>query len=156
MKKFVLALSSLIIVAGGIGCIKDTDCKNKTVESEQAAILAYASANSIVGTSHSSGIYYEVISAGAGPTPTLSSKVFVTYVGKLLDGTQFDAGTTPAADPWILSSLIQGWQIGLPLIQKGGRIKLIIPSSLAYGCAGKLTIPGNAILYFDITLNDVQ
>lgn len=156
MKKFFLVLSAFITITGGIGCIKDTDgCRNKTVESEQAAILAYASANGIAGATHSSGIYYQVINPGSGFTPSVTSKVFVTYTGKLLDGTQFDAGTTPA-EGWILGSLIQGWQIGLPLIQKGGTIKLIIPSSLAYGCSGKFTIPGNAILYFEITLNDVQ
>jgi len=51
--------------------------------------------------------------------------------------------------------LIAGWQIGLPLIHKGGEIKLIVPSSLAYGC-GNGPLPANSILYFDIHLVDVQ
>jgi FKBP-type peptidyl-prolyl cis-trans isomerase FkpA len=155
MKRIFGLLSVLLLLAGGIGCIKDTGCQNKSVDSERAAILAYASANSITATAHSTGVYYQVLSAGGGPTPTSSSKIFVTYTGKLLDGTQFDAGTTPAGG-WVLSGLIQGWQIGLPLIQKGGRILLIIPSSLAYGCQGAGTVPGNSVLFFDVTLNDVQ
>ncbi len=155
MKKVFGILSALFVLAGGIGCIKDTGCQNKSVDSERGAILAYATSNSITATAHSSGVYYQIISAGSGVTPTANSKIFVTYTGKLLNGTQFDAGTTPAGG-WVLASLIQGWQIGLPLIQKGGVLKLIIPSSLGYGCQGAGSIPGNSILFFDITLNDVQ
>ena len=73
----------------------------------------------------------------------------------LLDGTVFDSHpTTPISS--LLSDMIQGFQIGLPLIQKGGTIKLIIPSSLAYGCNGIGAVPGNSILYFDVELTDVQ
>lgn len=154
MKQLFLVLTSFLLV-GGIACIKDTGCQTKSIDSERAAIQAYATANSINATAHSSGVYYEIGSPGAGATPTASSKIFVTYTGKLLNGTTFDSGTTPAGG-WVLSSLIQGWQIGLPLIQKGGSIKLIIPSSLAYGCQDVGTIPGNSILFFDIQLNDVQ
>lgn len=157
MKKISLVLSLVLLLVGGIGCIKDTGCQNKSIDSERAAIQAYASANSITATAHSSGVYYQIISPGSGVTPNSNSKVFVTYTGKLLDGTQFDAGTTPiTGGGWQLSGLISGWQVGLTLIQKGGSIKLIIPSSLAYGCQGAGTIPGNSILFFDITLNDVQ
>jgi FKBP-type peptidyl-prolyl cis-trans isomerase FkpA len=155
MKKgfLIIAISAFIISAPA--CIKDKGCQNKTVQSEQAAMLAYASGNGISAVAHSSGIYYEIISQGSGATPNINSKIFVTYTGKLTDGTTFDSGTTPPGG-WVLGGLIPGWQSGLPLINKGGRIKLIIPSSLGYGCAGYGSIPGNAVLYFDITLNDVQ
>jgi FKBP-type peptidyl-prolyl cis-trans isomerase FkpA len=160
MNKTVLgAIASFFLFFSGISCIKDTGCREKTIESERGTIQAYATANGIIGTEHSSGIYYQVTNPGSGPTPTLNSKIFVTYTGKLLDGTVFDSGTTPTTGTnccWALAGLIQGWQIGLTLIQKGGHIKLIIPSSMAYGCKGFGSVPGNAILYFDIDLNDVQ
>ncbi len=155
MKKIILSLALSALLFGNIGCIKDTGCQNKSVDSERAAITAYATANNINATAHSSGIYYEIMAQGTGTTPNLSSKVFVTYTGKLLNNNQFDAGTTPAGG-WVLSTLIQGWQLGLPLIQKGGRIKLIIPSSFGYGCQDNGPIPGNSVLFFDVTLNDVQ
>lgn len=156
MRKTIWVVStSFFLLFSGLGCIKDTGCKTKTVDSEQAAILSYAAANGISGTAHSSGIYYQIISPGTGATPTSSSKIYVTYTGKLLNGTTFDSGSTPAGG-WALSGLIQGWQIGIPLIQKGGHIKLIIPSSLGYGCQGFGSVPGNAILYFDVELTDVQ
>lgn len=118
-------------------------------------MIAYASAEGINTTRHSSGLYYEIISPGNGAVPSANSKVFVTYTGKLLDGRTFDQQTDAAKTGWTLGSLIPGWQIGLPLIQKGGHIKLIVPSSLAYGCSSG-ALPPNSVLYFDIQLVDVQ
>jgi FKBP-type peptidyl-prolyl cis-trans isomerase len=73
----------------------------------------------------------------------------MTYTGTLLNGTQFDAGTIS----YPLSQLILGWQIAVPKIGKGGRIKVVIPSSLAYGAQANGGIPANSPLYFDIVLN---
>lgn len=140
------------------GCIKNTtpqQCTPKSVASEEPTILAYASANGITATKDPSGLYYQVITQGSGPAPSSTTKVFVTYTGKLLNGTVFDQQTNAAQTGWVLGTLIQGWQIGLPLIQKGGEIKLIVPSSLAYGCSAA-TLPANSILYFDVQLVDVQ
>jgi FKBP-type peptidyl-prolyl cis-trans isomerase FkpA len=107
-------------------------------------------------TAHSSGLFYEIIDPGSGGMPTPNSKIFITYQGKLLDGTMFDHQDVPNTSGWPLSGLIEGWRIGLPLIQKGGRIKLLIPSALAYGCEPYQSLPGSSILFFDITLVDVQ
>jgi FKBP-type peptidyl-prolyl cis-trans isomerase FkpA len=155
MKKFFLPLLPVIILFSGDGCIKDSACKDKTVQSEQAEIVNYAATNGISATAHSSGLYYQIINAGSGPSPTLSSKVFIKYTGKLLNGTIFDTQTTTPVS-FSLNGVIQGFQIGLPLIQKGGTIKLIVPSSLGYGCTGFGSVPGNSILYFEVELTDVQ
>ena len=153
MGKAVFILFVFFSMFSGASCIKDTGCQNKTVQSEEAAIAAYALANGITGTTHSSGVYYQVTAAGSGPTPTLSSQVSVTYTGKLLDGTVFDSKTTAVI--FALSGTIPGFQIGLQQIQKGGTIKMIIPSSLAYGCSGSGSIPGNSIIFFEVHLVDV-
>ena len=157
MKKTISILFLSLLLTGAGSCIKDTGCQDKTVQSEQAAILAYATANGITATAHSSGLYYEITNPGSGATANLNSTVRVNYVGKYVsNGTIFDQ-TTVATGPvsFVLGSVIPGWQLGIPLIQKGGSIKLIIPSSFAYGCAGRGSIPSNAILYFEIELLDV-
>lgn len=156
MKKiYALCAATLILFTG---CLKSDGggCDNATPQSEEATIAAYCSANSITATKHSSGIFYQIINPGAGATPGLSSKVFVTYTGKLLSGTTFDSQNNSTLTGWPLGDLIQGWQIGIPLIKKGGRIQLVVPSSLAYGCSGRGPIPSNAPLFFDIDLVDVQ
>lgn len=154
--KYLLVFASLIMVACS-GCIKNEQgCTNQTPQSEEAQIQAYTAANGITATRHSSGIYYQIMNPGTGPAPTLTSRVFITYTGKLLTGATFDQSADPSRSNWILRELIEGWQIGLPLIKKGGQIKLIIPSAYAYGCNPTGSIPGNSVLYFDINLVDVQ
>jgi len=158
MKTFFLVLLGGVIVFSQTRCLKSSStqsCTPASVSSEEPTILAYAANNGIFTTRHSSGLYYEIISTGNGPTPSVNSKVFVTYTGKLLDGRVFDQQADSTKTGWVLGSLIPGWQIGLPLIQKGGEIKLIIPSSLAYGC-NQGQLPPNSILYFDVHLADVQ
>jgi FKBP-type peptidyl-prolyl cis-trans isomerase FkpA len=159
MKAFFLVFLGGVILFSQTGCVKSSSshsCTPAPVSSEEPAIIAYASANGITTTRHSSGLYYEIISpGGGGVTPSVNSKVFVTYTGKLLDGSVFDQQANADKTGWVLGTLIAGWQIGLPLIHKGGEIKLIVPSSLAYGCANG-PLPPNSILYFDVHLVDVQ
>jgi FKBP-type peptidyl-prolyl cis-trans isomerase FkpA len=157
MRKLSAIITLLFCAVLMNGCLKsEKGCETQSPSAEEPQLVNYASANGITATKHSSGIYYEIISAGSGTAPNLSSRVFVTYTGKLTDGTVFEKVDTPVN--FILGGLIEGWKIGIPLIKKGGRIKLIIPSSLAYSCPGQPSagIPSNAVLFFDITLVDVQ
>ncbi|MDQ6814871.1 MAG: FKBP-type peptidyl-prolyl cis-trans isomerase, partial [Bacteroidota bacterium] len=155
MKQFLIFASLIVILC--IGCSKKEEgCTPVTPLAEEPQILAYANANGITAVKHTNGIYYQIIDSGTGATPALNSNIYITYTAKLLNGTQFDQSTNADSTGWMLGSLIEGWQIGLPLIKKGGRIKLLIPSSLAYSCNGKgSAIPPNSVLYFDITLVDV-
>lgn len=148
-----------------IGCTKtDTGaCENVTAASEKAQLVAYATKNGITYTEHSTGMLYQITNPGAGLQPNLSSRVFIGYKGRRMDETVFDsANIAPPYANFILGDLIQGWKVGIPLIRKGGSIKLIIPSSMAYGCAGSKNFNGtyninpNSPLYFEISLLDVQ
>jgi FKBP-type peptidyl-prolyl cis-trans isomerase len=137
------------------GCVKDTGCKPKAVKSEEPAIQAYAASKGINAVQlNNTGLYYEIMSPGSGNVPNSNSIITTNYTGELLDGTVFDASTSPVTFP--LNGVIAGWQLGIPLIKKGGSIKLIVPSSLAYGCKGIGSIPPDAILYFNIELTNVQ
>ena len=152
---FLPALAIVLLT----GCLKNEPqqpCTPNSVASEEPTIVAYSSSTGLNLTRHSSGVYYKIDSMGTGTTPSPTSKVFVTYTGKLLNGTVFDKQTIAAQTGWQLNTLIQGWQIGLPLIKEGGGITLVLPSSLAYGCTGYGGIPRNAILQFNIQLADVQ
>jgi FKBP-type peptidyl-prolyl cis-trans isomerase FkpA len=156
LKKICLISVLLLVIVAFPGCMKDKGCKLKSVDSEAPQILAYAATNGINATRHSSGVYYEVISQGSGPTASSNSKIIITYTGKFMNGQTFDEQLTPNTTAWALNGLIQGWIIGIPLIQEGGHIKLIVPSSLAYGCDQYYSIPGSSVLFFDINLVDVQ
>jgi FKBP-type peptidyl-prolyl cis-trans isomerase len=153
MKRNVL-LAFLLAPLLFTACGKTSEpCVPATVASEKAAMVAYCTANNITYTEHASGILYEIMSPGLTTQPTIANTVSVVYTGKLLNGNQFDASANPVR--LALSGVIKGWQIGIPLIKKGGRIKMVIPSSLAYGCTGQGSIAPNSPLYFEVTLTDV-
>jgi FKBP-type peptidyl-prolyl cis-trans isomerase FkpA len=151
--KSIVFLATLVMFLL-IGCLKhDQGCTAVDPKSEEPQIVTYASANGINAIRDYSGLYYEIIKPGSGAAPTANSSVTVAYTGKLLNGNVFDQRTYYTEK---MSALMEGWQIGLPLIKKGGQIRLIIPSSLAYRCNGAPNIPSNSVLYFDVTLMDVK
>ncbi|XBC38133.1 MAG: FKBP-type peptidyl-prolyl cis-trans isomerase [Buchnera aphidicola (Floraphis meitanensis)] len=103
------------------------------------------------------GLVYFIEREGKGLYPHENDIVTVNYVGSLISGNEFDSSYKrgkPLSFP--LNSVILGWQEGLKYIKKGGRIKLIIPPSLAYGTKGVPGIPGNSTLIFDIELINIK
>ena len=155
MRKSIFAFIGMVLVSLSCGKTADTGCTPVTPASEKTAMIAYCTANSINYTEHTSGILYEITSQGTGVFPTINSTVSCFYTGKLMNGTIFDAATSnPATFP--LSGVIQGWQITFPLLRNGGKIKMVIPSALAYSCVGRSPIPPNSPLYFEATLVAVQ
>jgi len=105
-----------------------------------------------------SGLQYEVLTEGTGPTPTAADTVAVNYEGKLLDGTVFDSSYKrgqPAVFP--LGQVIPGWTEGVQLMKTGSKYRFTIPPELGYGARGAGgVIPPNAVLVFDIELLGVQ
>ena len=154
MQKLVAFGSLFLGMIFWISCNKDTSCTPKTVASEVATMQNFATTNGLTVQTHSSGLLYQIVNPGSGLTPTLTSRVSVRYTGKLMNGSIFDSNTGVPVQ-FLLNQVIAGWQLGLPLIKKGGTIRLIIPSSLAYGCNASGPIPGDAVLYFEIELVDV-
>lgn len=147
MKKYLLLLAILVTVFSS--CSKDSFDPAKQATKDDAAIQAYISANGITATKDPSGVYYQVITPGTGTYPTASSLITVNYTGKLLNGTVFDSGTLHSV---ALNTMIPGWIYGLPHINTGGRILLLIPSALGYGNSTQGSIPANSVLVFTVDL----
>lgn len=104
-------------------------------------------------TTTASGLQYEVIKAGTGPSPKADDQVQVHYEGKMLDGTVFDSSIArgqPVTFP--LAGVIAGWTEGLQLMKEGGESRFFIPAKLAYGETGASTIPPNSVLVFKVQL----
>lgn len=101
-----------------------------------------------------SGLRYRKISGTAeGPRPSPTDTVTIHYVGRFIDGVEFDSSVArgePATFP--LPRLIRGWQEGVPLMAVGDRFEFAIPWNLAYGPVGRGPIPGGATLLFTIDL----
>lgn len=130
----------------------DEDQLQKDIE----AIDTYLADNNIQATKHPSGLRYRIQEQGDGASPTLCQNIMITYVGqKMSNGEVFDKTDFDNVAVFRLSSLILGWQIGLPLIEEGGKIILYVPSQMAYGSSGSGSIPPNSNLIFTIELKSV-
>lgn len=105
-----------------------------------------------------SGLQYKIITQGTGPKPTAMDVVTVDYVGKLINGTEFDSSYKrgqPAT--FELSAVIPGWVEGLQLMKKGATYEFYIPSKLAYGERGAPPVIGpNQALIFVVKLIDIK
>jgi FKBP-type peptidyl-prolyl cis-trans isomerase FkpA len=155
--KIKLYLFSIIMTLGLSSCLKD-DYVDPTVQAEKddATIVKFIADNKISAIKHPSGLYYQIIQSGSGNISySVNTTVTANYTGRLLSGQVFDKSTTQPLS-FKLGQVIVGWQIGVPLIQKGGKIRLFIPSGYAYGPQGSGAIPSNSVLDFDIELVDVQ
>lgn len=148
----------LVCIAGSFAACK----KNSTDNFDQAAqftadttaIRKFIVANNIPAIKDKSGVFYQIITPGTGTvTYTSTTKINAAYEGRLLNGSVFDSSTSFA---FTLPQVIAGWQYGIPYVQSGGKIRLLIPSLYAYGNQAVGTIPASSVLDFTITLNSVQ
>jgi FKBP-type peptidyl-prolyl cis-trans isomerase len=131
-------------------CTLTAQYKNDSSATQRALMVAFCNNNGITYTIHPSGILYQIITTGDTAKPNLCTSLTMTYTGKFMTGIQFDQNTIKYA----LKDLIVGWQIAVPMLGKGGKMKMVIPSSLAYGAEGRPpTIPSNAPLYFEMALD---
>lgn len=125
-------------------------------------ILAAAAYIAFSGSANkdSSSLQIEDLVAGTGQEARTGDTVSVHYTGWLADGTKFDS-SVDRGQPYELTlgqtSVIQGWQQGIPGMKEGGKRKLTIPPQLAYGAEGYApVIPPNATLVFEIDLLEVK
>lgn len=111
-----------------------------------------------------SGLQYKVLSQGSGEAhPTPSSLCEVHYEGRVAglhpDGSPFDSsyarGTPTSFKP---TEVIAGWTEALLKMVEGDRWEIYIPSSLAYGDAGRASakIAGGDTLVFTLELLKVH
>lgn len=105
-----------------------------------------------------SGLQYEVLQAGTGPTAGAQSRVTVHYEGQLTNGVVFDSSYKRGQPATFgVRQVIAGWTEALQLMPQGSKWRLFIPSDLGYGERGAgASIPGNAVLVFDVELLEVH
>ena len=96
-----------------------------------------------------SGIAYKVLAEGEGKNFSDSDVVKVNYVGRHLDGSEFDkSGENPV--PFNLKQVIPGFAEMIQLMKPGSKVTVVIPGELAYGPQGNRGIDPNETLIFDI------
>lgn len=104
----------------------------------------------------SSGLYYQVLDTGTGHCGTTGDTVSFNYTASYLSGTVFQTSLSGVAkskgiynplrpyqpEKSILSEkLLSGLDEALHLFPAGAKVRLIIPSALAYGAEGNGKVP---------------
>jgi FKBP-type peptidyl-prolyl cis-trans isomerase FklB len=105
-----------------------------------------------------SGLQYEVVTQGTGPTPTATDSVVCHYRGTLIDGTEFD-NSYKRGEPVTFAAggnLIQGWIEAVQLMPVGSKYKLYVPQQLGYGSNEMGSIPAGSVLLFEIELLQIK
>ena len=109
----------------------------------------------------SSGIYYKITTEGNGKKPSKGSEVTCEYIGKLIDGSIFDAssgfhpqGHEPLDFKAGVGEMIKGFDEMVLDMAYGETRYMVLPPELAYGAYGipQAGIPGNAYLIFEVKL----
>ncbi len=103
----------------------------------------------------------EDLKEGSGPQAITSNTVRMQYIGRLVDGKQFDTSCQPGRTPFEFTlgagQVIPGWDSGIVGMRVGGQRRLIIPASLAYGeRSPSPDIPPNSALIFDVELLEIR
>ncbi len=106
-----------------------------------------------------SGLQYKIIKESRGmryneKVHGANAMCSITYEGRLLDGTVFDASKTPVPMP--INGTIAGFAEALRLMPVGSTYELYIPAELAYGPQSVGSIPPNSTLIFTLTLENIE
>ena len=108
-------------------------------------------------TTTASGLQYEVLASGGGPSPKPTDTVTAHYHGTLIDSTVFDSSLEGGAPlKTKVNGVIRGWQEALQLMGVGDKWKVYIPSELAYGERGQGTIGPHETLIFEMELLSIE
>ncbi|MGJ7030349.1 FKBP-type peptidyl-prolyl cis-trans isomerase [Niabella hirudinis] len=162
MNKKIYAGLVMILGLAIIGCIKDETvpvCEAKPAIGDTAQMKKYIRDSAITADSSTANwLMWQIMDPGTGATPGANSQITVKYIGRLLTGAGFDSSYAKKPDGAVLrmNEIIPGWYLGLSKIKEGGRIKLLLPSALAYGCDTRYGTLTNQPLFFDIELIKVE
>lgn len=155
MKTKMFLFVSLFLGIIFTGCLKTSEQKPCTpipVEQEKTVMQKFATDNGFTMTTDPSGLMYEVLTQGTGVSITTNTNIKMKYIGKNMNGQKFDEGTTTEFYP--VRNFIVGFQLGLLKLNGGGKIRIITPSSLAYGCANMEL--KNQPLFFEVEVTEAQ
>lgn len=154
MKNRVIVILAAILIGINMFSMANATSPEENKAAGETFLVENTKKENIVTTP--SGLQYEILVKGKGPTPAATTSVTVHYKGTTLDGNEFDSSYSrnePATFP--LNRVISGWTEGLQLMNVGAKYRFFIPSELAYGTRGAgADIGPNEALIFEVELLD--
>jgi FKBP-type peptidyl-prolyl cis-trans isomerase len=104
-----------------------------------------------------SGLQYEVLVAAEGTPPAPTDTVRVHYIGKHLDGSEFEnTYSTDHPAEFVLNQVMPGWIEGIGLMPIGSKYRFWLPPTLAFGEFGlRDQVAPNETLVYEIELLEI-
>ncbi|KXJ23190.1 peptidyl-prolyl cis-trans isomerase FKBP4 [Exaiptasia diaphana] len=101
------------------------------------------------------GVRKVVLCEGTGlSTVPTGSVVSVKYIGKFMNGDEFDSNIGGEPFKFVLGQgvVIRGWDISIPTMKLHEKSRITVQPQYGYGKLGGSKIPPNSILQFDIEI----
>lgn len=98
-----------------------------------------------------SGLAYKVEKQGAGAVAKEDGEVKAIYVGKHIDGQEFDSSNNQVVS-FKVNEVVPGFAEALKLFPAGSKVTLYIPGELGYGMNGAPGIQPGEMLVFDLEI----
>ena len=129
--------------------------KQKMIEASQDDLAAYIEREGITVSPDENGIYILPMEKGKGRCPVKGEKVEIDFSASLLNGQE--VGSTFEKDSKFTFVLgdnfaIPGWEIVVPQMHLGERVRAIIPFDMAYGEYQVGQVPPYSNMVYDIKL----
>ena len=142
----------------------------RQIVTDNEILDSYLVENTIEASKTESGLRYVITEEGDGFKPQDGETVSVNYTGWTLNGDYFDSNSKEIAiekglyderrEPYApytftlgQGEVIKGWDEGIALLNEGGKARIYVPSTLAYGSRDRSPIiRANSILVFDVEL----
>ncbi|MFK7936635.1 MAG: FKBP-type peptidyl-prolyl cis-trans isomerase [Saprospiraceae bacterium] len=128
-------------------------------EEQNNTIVNHAIDNNFAMQPTRTGLYVQILEEGTGEKIKWGDYISAHYRGQFLDGKVFDSSYAKKKPlQFYVGNTIDGWNEGLQMAKVGTKMRLLIPSALAYGEAGikindiRYLVPPNAILQFELEI----
>lgn len=146
--KYIVALVGILFLFSS--CEKEYE----SIESiDEAKIKAYIQKNNIPAVKDPSGFYYQILEQGTGGPLLNKDSVFYTTSVKSLTGTSYYSPTEFSNDGTYLGYVNpSAYRIAMYSINRGGKVRVIVPSYLAFGKNGQANIPPNEVIVSEISV----
>ena len=150
LPKLFAGVAFAVLIAGGVAWMGTA----KAVQGScgVGAFLPVKGATLAPETSKT-GLSFQVVKPGKGPSPTQADVALVNYKGTLADGKEFDANERT---PFPVTGVIPGFTEALQKMQNGGSYRICIPPALGYGAVANERIPANSTLRIEVELLDFK
>lgn len=145
--KYIYALLGVILIFNS--CKKEYE---SIEDIDDAKIQAYIKSNNLPAVKDPSGFYYQVLDPGTGGVMQNKDSVFYNVTVKSLSGNVYFSPTVFSNTGNYLGYVTpDAYREALYAINRGGKVRVIVPSYMAYGKNGSGPVPSNEVIVSEIT-----